>query len=133
MRELPVVARVAEGGHTLVVLLPGGRRTALSPGIQREESTAEDLLAAARPLTMTERVVTAHGAAWLVQASGPVWSGGAAADSCGLVFTALDGTMRRVSRAGLLPGSLPGDAELGELLEQALAAQNGEAGQGIGR
>lgn len=120
MPDRPVIARVAEGGHTLVVFVPGGGRLAVPPGQRLQEATSPELLAGARSLTATERLYTNGGCTWLVQASGPVWSDTAAADSCGLVFTALDGSMRRASLAGLPPGPMPSDEDLGGLLERAL-------------
>lgn len=133
MDDRPVVARVAAEGHTLVVLVPGGRRVALEPGQDLQNSAIEDLRAAATPLTPTECLVSAAGSQWLVQASGPVWAEAAATDSCGLVFTALDGSLRRVAVTGLPPGPLPTGEQLAGLLAQAVAAPGETAGSGDGR
>ncbi len=124
----PVVALSAEGGHTLIVFVEEGVRLALPEGQPTPGSAAPELIAAARPLTSTECIRSGSRGAWLIQASGPAWSDDAAADSCGLVFTALDGTMTRVSLSGRPPGPLPPDAELDSLLEHAL----NESGHGPG-
>lgn len=128
MDNRPVVARRAEGGHTLVVLVDEAVRLALPRGELPPESITPELIAGARPLTATERIYSRDDGAWLVQASGPAWSKDAAADACGLVFTALDGTMTQASVGGRPPGPLPPDAELDALLERALGASERRPG-----
>ena len=112
MGDRPVVARTVDGGHSLVVFVPSGRRNAIPPGSDLQGASLQDLEASAVEMTATEAVVEADGLHWMVQASGPVWAETAAADSAGLVFTALDGSGRRVEVSGLAPGPLPDDAAL---------------------
>ena len=133
MDDRPVVARVADAGHSLVIFIPGGKRVALDPGQVLQDSAIEDLLAAATPLTPTECLVSATGSQWLVQASGPVWAEAAATDACGLVFTALDGSMKRIAVTGLPPGPLPTGEQLADVLVRALAAPGETEGGGDGR
>jgi hypothetical protein len=122
MDDRPVMALRAAGGHSLIVFVGEGVRLAVPDGQPPPESATPEMLAAARPLTSTERIYSGPDCAWLVQASGPAWSDDAAADACGLVFTSLDGTMTRASLTGRPPGPLPPDAELDALLERALDA-----------
>ena len=133
MDDQPVVARVADGGHSLVIFIPGGQRVALEPGQDLQSSAIEDLRAAGTPLTPTECLVSAAGSQWLVQASGPVWAEAAATDSCGLVFTALDGSRKRITVTGLPPGPLPAGEEIADLLAKALAAPGETTGRDDGR
>ena len=128
MADRPVVARRAEGGHTLVVFVDEGVRLALPQGEGPPESVTPESIARAKPLTSTERIYSRDDGAWLVQASGPTWSENAAADACGLVFTALDGTLKQASVAGRPSGPLPPDAELDALLERALGASDRRPG-----
>lgn len=121
MDDFPVVARIAEKGHSLVILLPSGQRMALDPGQELQSLTAENLSAGATGLTPTETLISAVDSQWLVQASGPVWAENAAADSCGLVFTALDGSMRRVVATNLPPGPLASIDQLIAVLERTIA------------
>lgn len=122
MAETPVVARTADGGHSLVVFLPSGRRSALAPGERLEDVSVADLEAAAVAMTATESIIRVDGVSWLVQASGPVWSDGAAADATGLVFTALDGSERRLEVADRAPGPMPDHGELVTVLRGVLTA-----------
>ncbi len=133
MDERAEVGRVAEGGHSLVVFIPGGQRVALEPRQALQELDIDDLRAAATPLTPTECLIFPAGGEWLVQASGPVWAEAAARDSCGLVFTALDGSLKRISVTGLPPGPLPSGEHLAEVLTRALAAPGETDGSGDGR
>ncbi len=132
MDDRPVVARVADGGHSLVIFIPGGQRVALEPGQVLQNSAIEELRAAATPLTPTECLVSVAGSQWLVQASGPVWAEAAAADSCGLVFTALNGSMKRLGVTGLPPGPLPTGQQLADVLARALAVPGETEGRGDG-
>lgn len=128
MDDFPVVARIAEKGHSLVVLLPSGQRMALDPGQDLQSLTAEDLSAGATGLTPTEKLISAADSQWLVQASGPVWAETAAGDSCGLVFTALDGSMRRVVVTGLPPEPLASIDQLIAVLERTILVSARTAG-----
>lgn len=121
MADTPVIARTADGGHSLVVFLPSGRRAALAPGERLEDVSASDLEAASVAMTATETLVQVEGVPWLVQASGPVWSPGAAVDAAGLVFTALDGSGRRIEVTGRAPGPMPDHDELEAVLRGVLA------------
>ena len=123
MDERPVVARTADGGHSLIVFLPSGRRSALPPGIQLEDASLADLASEAVAMTATETLLELDGVNWLAQASGPVWAEAAAADSGGFVFTALDGSLRRVVVSGLAPGPVPDLANLVEVLRVALSGE----------
>lgn len=120
MDDRPVVVRTVEDGHSLVVFIPSGRRSALAPGARLEDARVAELESSAVPMTATETLVDLDGDTWLVQSSGPVWAEAAAADSAGLVFTALDGSGRRVSLSGLAPGPLPDQSELAAVLKGAL-------------
>ena len=128
MDDFPVVARIAEKGHSLVILLPSGQRMALDPGQDLQSLTAENLSAGATGLTPTEKLISAVDSQWLAQASGPVWAENAAADSCGLVFTALDGSMRRVVVTNLPPGPLASIDQLIAVLERTIADSARTAG-----
>lgn len=120
MDDRPIVAREAAGGHSLVVFVPSGRRSALLPGASLKDTSVADLASSAVEMTATETLVDLDGATWLAQASGPVWAEAAAADSAGFVFTALDGSSRRVEVTGLAPGPLPGHSQLVAVLKDAL-------------
>lgn len=132
MDDRPVVARVADEGHSLVIFVPGGQRVALEPGQVLQDSAIEGLRAEATPLTPTECLLSAPGGQWLVQASGPVWAEAASADSCGLVFTALDGSLKRTAVTGMPPGPLPTGEQLADILARALAAPGQTGGRGDG-
>jgi hypothetical protein len=120
MGDRPVVARTAEGGHSLVVFVPSGRRSALAPGERLEDASLGDLESSSVEMTATEILIDLDEVMWLAQASGPVWADAAAADSAGFVFTALDGSGHRVTVTGLPPGPLPDQSELRAVLNGAL-------------
>lgn len=141
-RWLAVEAWRGEGGHGLCHLfrLRDGetveddredRRAALEPGERLEElepERAAELVAAATPLTETERRFRdADGRAWLAQNSGPVWAGpGVAAGLTGIVFTALEGGGRRVEA----PGGHVADLSPADLARRLRGAPEGRPSAG---
>ncbi|MGI9038449.1 MAG: hypothetical protein ACR2GQ_06270 [Gemmatimonadota bacterium] len=119
----PVEALQAVSRLTLVIWPAESVRAALPAGATLGDLSDDELAelrAGARPLTVTERIIEADGAAWLVQQTGPAWAEeGGASDLCGLMFTRLDGSARRWALVGRAPGPIPGDEALVDLLEQA--------------
>lgn len=123
----------ASSGHGLAYFVPlergrpvssdeEDRRALLEPGrtlAELQPGELEALLAAAAPLTPTERrLTTRDGDLWLVQEAGPVWaeSGGVAEGATGLVCTRLTGPPER--------RGLPGDG-ISSLPEEELLARLG--------
>lgn len=119
----PVEALQAVSGLTLVLWPGEGVRAVLPAGSALADLSAArlaELRADAKPLTVTERIIEADGAAWLVQQTGPAWAEeGGASDLCGLMFTRLDGSARRWALVGRAPGPIPEGDALVDLLERA--------------
>lgn len=82
----------------------GDRRALLRPGEELpsvEGERLEELISEATPLTETERRFSAGGELWLAQNVGPVWAeGGVAEASVGILFTSLEGDLRRGRSGG---------------------------------
>lgn len=90
------------------------RRAALAPGRRLEEldpAVLEELLEAGTPLTETERRFRApDGRPWLAQSVGPVWAeGGVAGGLTGVLFSSLEGDVRRERGPGEHVGSASED------------------------
>ena len=127
MREGAIEALRTGTGLALVVWPAQGRRAALPDGRRLADLGDAELGAlheSASPLTATETVIELHGAAWLVQQTGPAWAepAEASADLCGLSFLRLDGSEHREILPGRAPGPLPSEEELRALVADALDA-----------
>jgi len=105
------------------------RRAVLAPGVSiaaLDDQALFDLLEGAARLTVTEhRIVDGEGTPWLVQSRGPVWAEGeATAGQTGRLYTALDGTGRRL----VAPDGRGDTGGLLEALARALKGDGEESG-----
>lgn len=108
----------------------GDRRALLRPGEELgslEEERLEEMVSGAVPLTRTERRFTVGDELWLAQNVGPVWAeGGVAEGSVGILFTSLEGELRRGTSGGGLVTEMTAD-ELRSRREEAFDGERSAA------